>query len=279
MLVAISIAVLILAAAVAVVVIGAPHVERSLMYAVNPAYSTPQKASAGAFEERLLETPDGERLVTWYSPPKPGEPTLLYVHGNAGTLADRAERISAYAERGRGLLIMAYRGYSGSSGAPSEKANVSDAVLAYDTLRGYGIEAEDIFAYGESIGTGIVVQLATRRPVAGLILDAPYTSIVDVAEIFYPYLPARLMMRDRYETLKHLAGVSSPMLVIHGERDRVIPVEMGRKVAESSRGPSEIVTFPEAGHSDHSQHGSFAAVNSWIDRQRRSSSRRYQEAG
>ena len=166
---------------------------------------------------------------------------------------------------------MSYRGYSGSSGRPSERANVADAILVYDTLIGWGIEPEDLIVYGESIGSGIAVQVAAARPVGGVILDAPYTSIVDVAELHYPYLPGRLMMRDRYETLRHLKKVEAPVLVVHGELDGIIPVAMGRKVAASARGPSEIVTFPEAGHSDHVLYGSFEAINDWIDRSRRES--------
>lgn len=247
------------------VVLGAPHVERSLMYAADPTYATPTQAGAVGFEERFLDTPDGERLVSWYAPPAASQPTLLYLHGNAGTLADRVDRISNYRASGRGVLIMSYRGYSGSTGRPSEAANVADARLAFDTLVAWGVSPSDIIVYGESIGSGIAVQLAASRPAAALVLDAPYTSIVDVGAMHYPYLPARLMMRDRYETLKHLQNVTVPVLVIHGERDAVIPVEMGRKVAASAPGPARIVTFPEAGHSDHHLYGSFEAVNAWID--------------
>ncbi len=260
-----------LACIVLVVIVGSPFLERGLMYAPDPTYMKPERAGLSGFHEEILETADGEELITWYSPAQRGQPTLLYIHGNAGTLADRAERISNYQSHGRGVLIMSYRGYSGSTGRPSERANVSDAVLAYDTLRGWGVEPEDIIVYGESIGSGIAVQVAKQRPISGLVLDAPYTSIVDVAELHYPYLPGRLMMRDRYETLRHLKKVEAPLLVIHGEIDQIIPVEMGRKVAASAPGPAEIVTFPEAGHTDHFLYGSYEAINEWIDRRRRQS--------
>ncbi len=252
----------------AAVFMWAPKLERALMYAPDPSYTTPAQISLTGFSERILETGDGEKLVMWYAPAQPGQPTLLYVHGNAGTLADRSERLASYQAVGRGILIMSYRGYSGSTGSPSEKGNVADAVLAYDTLLGWGIESKDVIVYGESIGTGIAVQVAAQRDVSGIILDAPYTSIVDVAELCYPFLPARLMMRDRYETLKHLDEVTAPLLVIHGEQDEVIPVEMGRRVAGHAEDRSHIETFPQAGHSDHGEHGSLEAVNRWIDRLR-----------
>lgn len=258
----------ILVLAGALVLFGAPKLERALLYVANPTYATPADVGLIGFSERLIDTPDGERLVTWYSPPREGQPTLLYFHGNAGTLADRAERLANYRALGRGVLIMSYRGYSGSTGKPTETDNISDALLCYGTLVAWGTEPKDLFVYGESIGTGVAVQLAGTRPVAGVILDAPYTSIVDVAEKHYPYLPARLLMQDRYETLRHLDKVEAPLLVVHGERDSVVPVEMGRQVASGARGPSEIETFPEAGHTDHGNYGSFETINGWIDRQR-----------
>ncbi|MEQ8825090.1 MAG: alpha/beta hydrolase [Filomicrobium sp.] len=252
-----------------IVVAGAPKLERALLYVANPTYSTTADAGVVGFTEKVIETPDGERLVAWYAPAREGQPTLLYFHGNAGTLADRSERITNYRALGRGVLIVSYRGYSGSTGQPTETRNVEDARLSYDTLVSWGIKPEDIIVYGESLGTGVAVQLAGSREVSGVVLDAPYTSIVDVATICYPYLPARLLMQDRYETLKHLKKVDVPLLVIHGELDAIVPVEMGRKVAASAPGPSEIKTFPEAGHTDHWQFGSFEAVNSWIDRLRK----------
>lgn len=259
---------LVLLATTGIIVVGAPKLERALMYAPDPTYTTPAQIGLAGFSERILETDDGEAIVAWYAPPQRGQPTILYIHGNAGTLADRAERLAMYRALGRGVLIMSYRGYSGSTGSPSEKHNVADAILAYDTLLTWGIEADDIIVYGESIGTGIAVQLAAKREVFGLVLDAPYTSIVDVAERCYPYLPARLLMQDRYETLKHLGQVEAPLLVIHGEEDQIIPVDMGRKVAAEAPGASLIHTFPGAGHTDHGNFGSFEAVNRWIDRLR-----------
>lgn len=258
--------VVVLAVLAAVVIIGAPIVERHLMYHPTGSRVDPAKYGLSGAEELLLNTPEGQTIIAWYAKAAPGQPTLLYFHGNSGTLADRADRIAAFTKIGRGILMMAYRGYSGSTGRPSEGANVADANFAYDTLVRMGVPAEDIILYGESIGTGIAVRVAAEHPVAGLILDAPYTSIVDVAEIRYPYLPARLMMRDRYETLRYLDRVQAPLLVVHGEQDTIIPVEMGRKVARSARSPAEIVTFRRAGHSDHAKFGSFEATNEWIDR-------------
>lgn len=239
--------------------------QRKLMYVPDTRYVTPAEANLPGVEEVWLETSDGAKVLAWYGPAAPGQPTILYVHGNAGSLSTRSERIARYLADGRGMFMMTWRGYGGSTGAPSEAGNVADAKLAYDTLVARGVSPDDIIIYGESIGTGVAIQVAAERKVAGVILDAPYTSIVDVAVRAYPYLPVRPFLLDRYESLRQLSEVMSPLLVIHGERDRIIPVEMGRAVYAAARGPKRIVTFPEAGHSDHHLYGSYQAVGAWLD--------------
>ncbi len=261
-------AVIALAGLYALVVVATYYLQRKLLYFPDTRRVTPESLGLAGVQEIELRTADGETVVAWYGAARPGQPTLLYYHGNAGSLANRSERFAKYLARGRGMLMMTYRGYGGSSGKPSEAVNVADAALAYERLRGMGIAAQDIILYGESLGSGVAVQIAVGHEVGGIVLDAPYTSIVDVAEQVYPFLPARWLMTDRYETMRHLPGVTAPMLVIHGEVDRVIPVVMGRTVAAASRTPVEIVTFPGAGHSDHYLFGSFEAVNAWIDRLR-----------
>src|SRR5690606_1531058 len=129
-------------------------------------------------------------------------------------------------------------------GSPSESANVTDAKLAYDELRKLGVDAGDIIVYGESLGSGVAVQVAADRDVAAVVLDAPYTSIVDVAEKAYPFLPVRPFILDRYETLRFLPQVKAPEVVLHGEDDRVIPVAMGRAAYEAANAPKETATFP-----------------------------------
>jgi len=190
---------------------------------------------------------------------------VLYLHGNAGNLANRSERVRKYSARGLGIFMLSYRGYSGSTGRPTERANVADAKLAYEALRKDGIAPEDIILYGESLGSGVAVQVAAEKPVGGIVLDAPYTSIVDVAAEAYPFLPVRPFMVDRYDTLRYLRDVKAPLLVVHGEEDEVIPVAMGRAVYAAANGPKEIVTLPRAGHSDHHLHGSTEEIFRWIE--------------
>ena len=175
----------------------------------------------------MLKTPDGARLVAWYGKAGRATPTILYFHGNAGGLADRAPRIQRFMDQGWGVYMLAYRGYAGSTGSPSEAANVADARLAYGALVQEGVDPASIIIYGESLGSGVAVRLATERPAAGLILDAPYTSIVEVAAGAYPYLPCVPARRTATREDVHPPG-PMPLLILHGERDGVIPVAMGR---------------------------------------------------
>jgi uncharacterized protein len=256
---------LVLVGVYAAVAIAAFIFQRRLMYFPDVTRVPPSSYGLIGVEERVLDMPDGARLVGWYGRAAPGRPTVLYLHGNAGNLANRSERVRKYSARGLGIFMLSYRGYSGSTGRPTERANVADAKLAYAALRKDGIAPEDIILYGESLGSGVAVQVAAEKPVGGIVLDAPYTSIVDVAAGAYPFLPVRPFMVDRYDTLRYLRDVKAPLLVVHGEEDEVIPVAMGRAVYAAANGPKEIVTLPGAGHSDHHLHGSTEEIFRWIE--------------
>jgi hypothetical protein len=174
--------------------------------------------------------------------------------------------MARYLGRGYGVYMMTYRGYGGSTGWPSERANVADAKLAYDDLAAVGVAADDIIVYGESLGTGVAVQVAVEKRVAGIILDAPYTTLLDVALHHYPYLPSRLFMTDRYETVRFLPRLNAPLLVVHGRDDRIVPVAMGIDVHARAPAPKEIAVIERAGHSDHASYGSSEIIYDWIGR-------------
>lgn len=242
--------------------------QRRLMYHPERERTAPSVVGLPYISERTLKSEDGVEVIAWYGKAQPGQPTILYFHGNGGSLAGRAERIRRYMSFGRGFYIMSYRGFSGSGGSPSEPANISDAKLAYEDLRKAGVAASDIILYGESLGSGVAVQVAAAKPVAGIILDAPYTSIAAVAQLAYPWLPAGSLVWDRYDSLAKLGSVNSPLLIIHGEADTVIPISMGREIFAKANEPKFIATFPYAGHDDHYLYGSYDVIDAWIDRLR-----------
>jgi uncharacterized protein len=243
---------------------GALLLQRRLIYFPDPTHVSPEAAGLTGIEEVTIAAPDGERIIAWYTAAKSGAPTILYFHGNAGGLDTRSERFHKYTSQGYGVFMMAYRGYGGSTGSPSERANVSDAKLAYHNLMERGVKSYDVFVYGESLGTGVATQVAVAREVGGLILDAPFTSMTDMARVHHPYLPARWFLIDRYETRRHIANLKAPLLVLHGEADEVIPVSQGRAVFDAARDPKKMAVFPEAGHSDHHHNGSYDVLYRWI---------------
>jgi hypothetical protein len=247
------------------VALGLYVVQRRLIYYPDAAYHSPAAAELGAVQEVTLETPDGARLICWWARAAANRPTLLYFQGNAGGLIDRAPRLERFANAGFGVFMQAYRGYSGSTGSPSEKALIADAILAYDHLRGLGLAPRDIVVYGESLGSGVAVQLAAARPVGALILDAPYTSLPDLGKSIYPFLPVETFMVDRFDSKRHIAKVEAPILILHGENDAVIPVEHGRALFHAAPEPKELAVVEAAGHSNIYQYGAFAALQRFIE--------------
>ncbi|MFM9943097.1 MAG: alpha/beta hydrolase [Hyphomicrobiaceae bacterium] len=248
----------------ALIVLAAWLGQRRLMYAPDPTRYAPASVGLTDVTERELLTPDGARLVLWHLPPRPDAPTLLYFHGNAGGLASRADRFKRYRATGFGLTMLSYRGYSGSTGQPTEANNLADAALVFDMLVKDGVAPADIVLYGESLGSGVAVQLAAARPAAGVILDAPYSSMLDMAARTYPFLPVRPLLADRYESIRHITRITAPILVLHGAEDELIPVAMGRALHAAASLPKELVIFPNGRHTDLDQHGAVETVVRWV---------------
>ena len=240
--------------------------QRLLMYHPNTARVDPVELGLNNVTERILKTGDGNRLIAWQAKAMPGKPTILYFHGNAGNLADRAERLSKLMAQGYGFFILSYRGFGGSSGQPSENAIFADAELAYTTITNEGIAASDIVLFGESLGTAVATRLAVRhRGVAGLILDAPFTSMADAAAYHYPWVWVRPFVTDRYDTRSIIRAVTCPILILHGEQDQVVPVSMGRKLARIVGERAQLVTYSEGQHMNLDSFGAIDAVTKFIN--------------
>jgi pimeloyl-ACP methyl ester carboxylesterase len=239
--------------------------QRRLMYFPNAARVSPTAAGLNGINEQVLPTPDGAELIVWRARARDQRPTLLYFHGNAGSLVNRAQRFAGYRASGFGLLAMSYRSYGGSTGSPSEEANMRDARQVYDVLLGDGVTPENIVLYGESLGSGVAVALAVEKRVGAVVLDAPYTSIVDVAARRYFWLPVRPLLADRYESGKRIKSVTAPVLILHGARDNVIPLEMGRKLHALANEPKRLIIFDDGSHADLDQHGAIERVTRWLD--------------
>lgn len=197
-----------------------------------------------------LQTEDGLTLRSWWMPPAEDAPVLLYFHGNAGSLLDRTERYRRLRERGYGLLALSYRGYGGNPGSPSEQGLYADARAALAYIRTQGMSDSRIILYGESLGTGVAVQLATEMMPGLIVLEAPYTSVAARGQELYPFIPVKLLIQHRFDSLRKISQVKAPLLLFHGERDTVIPVHMGRTLFEAANEPKKAMFFKDNGHND-----------------------------
>ncbi len=241
-------------------------VQGSLLF--RPMDLAPEAAAAGVPGLRTVRvrTADGLDLVAWFLPAPSGRPTVLYFHGNGGNIGDRIGRAKRIARRGWGLMMLEYRGYGGNPGTPSEAGLATDALGALDELAALGVPSGRVVLYGESLGTGVAVRLATARPVAAVVLDAPYTSVADVAQLQYWFLPARLLVTNPFDILSRISRVNAPLLVMQGDHDMVVPPAMGRAVFEAAREPKEIWVSAGGMHGDAMETGGEAVLAAFLAR-------------
>ena len=176
-------------------------------------------------------------LIGWYYFKNKNYKTLLFFHGNAGKLDNRVYKLNELSRLDVNYLIVAYRGFSGNKGNPSEKGLYMDSLAAKSWLNNIGVEDESIILYGESLGTAVAVNLASENKFAGIILESPFTSMVKLAKKYYPYLPVKILLKDKYESEKKLRKINIPILVMHGEQDTIVPFEMGKRIYEISLQP------------------------------------------
>ena len=240
--------------------------QRQLQYFPSQRAPSPDQAGFDGAVEQVLTTPDGTRIVVWYAPAPAGAATVLYFQGNGGEIADRRDRFAAYRAAGLGVAFLSYRGYGGSAGTPSETGLHSDAATAYDWLMAQGIAADRLALAGESLGTGVAVRLAADRPIGALLLEAPYSAIVDIAAEAYPWLPVRLLMLDQYRSIDHIGRVKAPLFVTHGEADGIIPFRFGKALFDAAPEPKEFLAAPRTGHNDLFGPATWAAEIAFLTR-------------
>lgn len=224
--------------------------QRIMLFPIPTAERTaPAAAGLPEAEEHVLTTSDGEKVIVWHVPAKPGRAVVLFFHGNGDFLAGLAGRFKAITADGTGLVALSYRGYAGSSGAPSEDGLLRDGAAAYSfaTAR---YDAQRIVAWGFSLGTGVAVALASEHPIGKLILEAPYTSIADVAASQFRFIPVRLLIRDPLHSDERIARVTAPLLIVQGAQDQAIPIAFGEKLFALAHEPKQFVRIPEGGHDD-----------------------------
>ena len=189
-------------------------------------------------EKVNIKTQDGIELLSWYHQKNSSQyKTILFFHGNAGSLENRIHKINHFNEMNINFLLVSWRGFSGNNGKPTEKGLYEDAKSAVDWLESKGINKNQIIIYGESLGTGVAVEIAQNNNFAGVILESPFTSMSAAGKKKYPFLPVKLLLKDKYENIKKIKNVKIPILVMHGKVDKIVPFYMGKKIYELANEP------------------------------------------
>ncbi len=247
-------------------VAGSYAIQRKLIYFPDRSRPNPAEFGATHFQEVVLRTEDGLDLLSWYAPPADGgAPVLVYLHGNAGHIGPRAGKLTPYLEAGYGALLVGYRGYGGNPGDPTEDGLYldGDAAIAWLAEQGHGVET--VVLYGESLGTGVAAELATRYSARALVLEAPFTSLPDAGARAYPFLPVRYLAWDQFDTIDKINQIDMPVMVLHGEADRVVPIDMGRAVFDAARHPKQSHFVPDFGHDEMIDIGAPDQVLRWLE--------------
>lgn len=234
--------------------------QRSLIY--HPTVEPPSVVRAGVPEMKsvTIRTVDGLDLLSWYAAAAPGRPTIVHYHGNAGNIGHRGHRIRPFLDAGWGVMLVEYRGFGGNPGSPTEDGLFRDGLAALAFLDAEGVPAKDRILYGESLGTAVAVAMAQRlaemgTPVGAVVLEAPFTSIADVAAYHYPFVPARHLVRDRFDSRSRIPDIDSPLLIVHGEADRTVPIRFGKALAAAAVAPKTVHWVAGAGHNNLQEFG------------------------
>jgi uncharacterized protein len=227
--------------------------QRRLIYFPDPAVPSPAEVGLANAEAVTFRTADGLTLHGWFlpAPRSPAFFTVLVFNGNAGNRAYRAPLASALRAQSCAVLLFDYRGFGENEGSPTEAGLTADARAAYSYVAGRpDVDAARLVYFGESLGSGVAVNLAAEQPPAALILRSPFASMVDVARLHYPIVPVRGLLRDRFASIERIAKVRAPVLVIAGTRDGIVPREHSERLYEAVASPKRLVIVPGADHND-----------------------------
>ena len=225
--------------------------QRRLIYLPYPDDVPPAATLLPSARDVTLRTDDGLELGAWFVPAREAAAAVLVAPGNAGNRSLRAPLAAALARHGLAVLLFDYRGYGGNRGRPTQTGLAKDVRAARAFLTDEaGVPADRIVYFGESLGSAVVAELATEHPPLGLVLRSPFTDLASVGHLHYPFLPVRLLLRDRYPLAQQLARVSVPTTIVYGTDDMIVPAELSRAVARAAAGPARLVEIAGADHND-----------------------------
>jgi hypothetical protein len=211
--------------------------QRKLLYHFNFSNHVTGDGLIHSIEKINIKTGDNIDLKGWFHLKDLKKKTILFFHGNAGTLDNRIYKLNFLGNLDINFLIIAWRGYSGSSGKPTELGLYQDAKSAVNWLNLKGIAEKNIILYGESLGTSVAIEIGQSKNFAGMILEAPFTSMVDTGKKYYPFFPVKLLLKDKYESKNKIKNIKFPILVMHGKKDKIIPFYMGEAIYNLANEP------------------------------------------
>jgi len=211
--------------------------QRNLLY--HPTDNNYSKDEISVLVKKIkIKTSDNIDLISWYHNKKSNNyKTILFLHGNAGSLENRIHKINHFKDINVNFLLISWRGFSGNKGKPTEEGLYEDARSAVKWLESNGVKEKNIIIYGESLGTGVAIEIAQNKKFAGIILESPFTSMIAAGKDKYPYLPVSFLLKDKYENDKKIKNIKSPILVMHGMVDNIVPFHMGNKIYNLANEP------------------------------------------
>ena len=222
--------------------------QRSLLYVPNIDKYSDEELVINV-DEGFIENSDGNKLRSvFFKNPNNTNNTLLMFHGNAGPIENRFYKLNKLSKYNQNILLISWRSYSGNEGKPTEKGLYDDAMSAIKWLQTKGYKKEEIIIYGESLGTAVSIEIVQNEPFKGLILEAPFTSMVDAAKYHYPYLPVSWMLKDRYLSKDKIQNINIPLFVMHAKGDTIVPFWMGERIFELANKPKMNYFIEENEH-------------------------------
>jgi hypothetical protein len=220
-----------------------------------------------SLEDAWFSSPDGLRLHGWYAGHEDPRAVILFCHGNAGNVTHRAETLRSLHEFvGASVLIFDYRGYGRSEGKPDEEGILADARAARAWLaERAGVAEQDVVVMGRSVGGAVAVDLAAKDGARALVLESTFTSVPDLAAYHYPWLPVRLVLRTRFDSLSIIRDYHGPLLQSHGDADTIVPYRFGRRLFDAANEPKQLFTIPGGDHNDYQPREYYEALIAFLD--------------
>lgn len=237
--------------------------------AVSPYPGTPKQNGVGEMSIVTVRTPDNLSLIGWFAgPKKPNGKIVVLFHGQGIHIGYNAFKARYFLDAGYGIFMAEYRGFAGNPGSPTEEGLYNDGRGVMQWLKDQHYPPSQVVVYGESLGTGVAVEIAAEFPVAGLILEAPYSSAVEIGEMRYPFFPISFLMKDHLDSLSKIGRVKAPLLVVHGSEDTIIPIKYSRKLFDAANEPKQFITMQGIGHPPELyQHGAGKMMIGWLNKQ------------